>query len=114
MGNCFGLIRDIDSYNQEEYDRIVTTYSWRLEGFKPKLKLDKLYDWNGLPYVRLNRRFIEKCILYMKITYPYNITEKNGEFIIRFYNNTRNNKPNSIVPYNEIMETTGKLGFSYL
>jgi hypothetical protein len=118
MGNCFGLIKDIDSCTQEDYDRIIITYSWRFEEVKSycktKLKLDTLYDWNGLPFIRLNTPFIEKCIKYLEINFPYNITEKNGQFIIRFYHNRQSNKANSIVPYNEAIETAGNLGFSYI
>lgn len=117
MGNCFGLIRDIDTYTPEEYIKIVSIYSWRFErvkySFTSEIKLDNLYDCNGFPFIRLNRRFIEKCIEHIKITDPYNITEKRAQFIVSFHN-THDYKLNSIVPYNEDMNIDGNLGFSYI
>jgi hypothetical protein len=117
MGNCFGLIRDITSYPPETYERILNTFSWRFEQIKysPRnIKVDKLYDWNRLPFIRLNEEFIHKCVQKYNINkYNYNIIESGGEFKIKFHKTIRQSvNINSVVPYNEMCH--GDLGFSYI
>jgi hypothetical protein len=85
MGNCICLVRNIDDFSPDIYNKILLSFSYNLNiDYNNTLYIDELYNWNGIPLVRINEQFLTKCIQYKKINIPYIITKKDGQFIINF------------------------------
>jgi hypothetical protein len=85
MGNCIYLVRNIDDYPPDIYNKILLSFSYNLNiNYKNTLYVDELYNWDGIPLVRINKEFISNCIRHSKIVYPYYIIHQNGLFKITF------------------------------